>query len=142
MNITKIALKKNGETLVEYAKQSEAGADLITLESAEEARPELSAALNKLGPHLCVALGIGDNYAGGMEVYGLEYDSDTGNFKAQCRKYLVDGQAFEFKTPSLLCKCFSRDFADKLINVFAEARMFVEGERAQQAFDFAKRGAE
>jgi hypothetical protein len=142
MNITKIALKKNGETLVEYVKQSEAGNDVITLESADQARPELGAALNELGPHLCVALGMVKGYAEGMEVYGLEYDPDTGNFKAQCRKYLVDGQAFEFKTPSLLCKCFSREFADKLIEVFAEARMFVEGERAQQAFDFAKGGAE
>jgi hypothetical protein len=142
MKITKIGLKKNGQTLVEYVKQSEAGNDLITLESKEQPRPELGAALNELGPHLCVALGIGEDYAGGIEVYGLEYDPDAGAFKAQCRKYLVDGQAFEFKTPSLLCKCFSREFADKLIEVFAEARMFAEGERAQQSFDFAKGGTQ
>jgi hypothetical protein len=141
MKITKIGLKKNGETLVEYVKQSEAGNDLITLESKEQPRPELGWAMNKLGAELCGDLEIAENYALGMEVYSLEYDPERGALRAQCRKHLSDGREFEFKTPVMLCKDLSRDFADKLIDVFAEARMFVEGERAQQSFDFAKGGA-
>ncbi len=138
MNIRKV--KFNGETVeIQYEPSDAENTTLMALKSEDQPEPELGASLQGLAEVLCDLIEVPRNYAESIVVTGLtlRHQEDAGVMGIiTAQKSLGAAEApFNINTPMAAFPEGSQ-WRGRIAKVEAQAIRYLQGHRAQGAFNF------